>query len=190
MKISVKIAVKKATTACFMFFFSLTLFSQHFSIIADLGCGQASGEFDDQRFAYSSEMGVGFETPSGIIAFSAMFKSESYSFHEEIDLMVFSLPLRCELSPKVNPKPYVGISLAPSYPTQIVIKRYFFLTGGINGGVSYDFKSLTTFVQFEYLADLTGYSRSDDFLPAYQVDKYYLNRYYISFGVKVRFQND
>jgi hypothetical protein len=190
MKSLIKITVRKATLTFLMVLISLALFSQHFSIMADLGCGQAWGEFDDQRFAYSSEMGVGFETPSEIIAFSALFKSESYNFHEEMDLMVFSLPLSCKIYPKINPRPYFSLSLAPSYPTQRLIERYFFLTGGMSAGVSYDFKSLTTFAQFEYLADLTGYNRSDDFLPADEVDKYYLNRYYISFGVKVRLQND
>jgi hypothetical protein len=161
-------------------------FSQHFSVLSYFGAGQASGEFDSKKFAFTSEIGCNYETKSEIISFSAALKSESYNFNEEVDLMVFSLPLGCEVHPRTNPKPYFGISLATSYPTQQLLKRYFFLTGGLTGGIAYDFRRLTTFAQFEYLADMTGYNRSDDTLPASQVDKYYLNRYYVSLGVKIR----
>jgi hypothetical protein len=165
-------------------------FAQQFYILADLGGGQATGEFDHHKFAFTTDMGVGYETKSHIVAVTAKIKTESYNFNEESDLMVFSLPIGCEIHPRINPKPYFGLSLAPSYPTQWLINRYFFLTSGLNGGISYDFKRLTTFVQYEYLADLTGYNRSDDYLPANEVDKYYLYRYYFTMGFRVRLQND
>lgn len=163
-----------------------SVISQHFHLISYFGAGQGSGEIDYKRFAITSGTGIGYETKSNLFSFSAMLKSESFAFHQEINFMVFSLPLGCEIHPRINPRPYAGFSIAPSYPTQFVVTRYFFLTGGLHGGISFDFKKLTTFAQFEYLADLTGYGRSDDFLPASQVDKYYLNRYNVSLGVKVR----
>lgn len=113
-------------------------------------------------------------------------KSEFYNFYEEADLMVFSLPLGCEIHTRTNPKPCLGVSIAPSYPTQWLVNRYFFLTGGLTGGLAYDFKRLTTFAQFEYLADLTGYDRIKWHTTVYEVKKHYLNRYYVSLGVKVR----
>jgi hypothetical protein len=158
---------------------STSVFSQHFNILAYFGAGQASGGFDSKEFAFTSQIGASYETKSEIIAFSAAIKSEFYNFYEEVDLMVFSVPLGCEIHPRTNPKPYLGVSIAPSYPTQWLVNRYFFLTGGLTGGLAFDFKKLTTFAQFEYLADLTGYS-------ADETNKYYLNRYYVSLGVKVR----
>lgn len=181
-----KILVRKMILLISLVLSYNSVISQHFHLISYFGAGQASGEFDSRRFAFTSGIGIGYETKSEIFSFSATLKSESYNFYEEIDLMVFSIPLSCEVHPWINPKPYFGFSIAPSYPTQRIITRYFFLTGGLHGGISFDFKKLTTFAQFEYLADLTGYGRSDDFLPASQVDKYYLNRYYVSLGVKVR----
>jgi hypothetical protein len=155
------------------------LFSQQFSVVSYFGAGQASGGSDSKEFAFTSQIGASYETKSEIIAFSAAIKSESYNFYEEVDLMVFSMPLGCEIHTRTNPKPYLVVSIAPSYPTQWLIERYFFLTGGLTGGLAFDFKKLTTFAQFEYLADLTGYS-------ADETNKYYLNRYYVSLGIKVR----
>ena len=167
-------------------FNSFSLFAQHFNVMAYFGAGQASGGFDSKEFAFTSQLGFGYETKSEIVSFSAAFKSESYNFYEENDLMVFSLPIGCEIHTRTNPKPYLGVSLAPSYPTQWIIERYFFLTGGLTGGVAYDFKKLTTFAQFEYLAGLTDYTSVEYVVPTYEVEKYYLNRYYISLGIKVQ----
>jgi len=157
-----------------------SLFSQHFNVLAYFGAGQASGGFDSKEFAFTSQLGFGYETKSEIVSFSAAFKSESYNFIEEADLMVFSLPIGCELHPRTNPKPYFGVTIGPSYPTQWIIERYLFLTGGFIGGIAYEFQKLSAFAQFEYLADLTGYERSSS-----ETNKNYLYRYYISIGVKV-----
>ena len=166
--------------------FTPLIYSQHFNVLAYFGAGQASGGFDSKEFAFTSQIGASYETKSEIIAFSAALKSEFYNFYEEVDLMVFSLPLGCEIHPRTNPKPYLGVSIAPSYPTQQLLERYFFLTGGLTGGLAYDFKKLTTFAQFEYLAGLTSYNEIEYTVPTYEVDKYYLNRYYVSLGFKVR----
>lgn len=182
----IKILVRTMVLLTPLVLSSTAVFCQHYHLVSYFGAGQASGEFDSRRFAYTSGIGIGYETKSEFFSFSATFKSESFDFYEEIDLIVFSLPLSCEVHPKINPGPYFGFSIAPSYPTQRLITRYIFLSGGVTGGIVYDFRRFTTFARFEYLVDLTGYERSDDFLPASQVDKYYLNRYYVSLGVKVR----
>jgi hypothetical protein len=78
-------------------FFSSLLFSQHFNVLAYFGAGHASGGFDSKEFAFTSQLGFGYETKSEIVSFSAAFKSESYNFFEEADLMVFSLPIGCEI---------------------------------------------------------------------------------------------
>ncbi len=165
---------------------SSSLFSQHFSLISSFGAGQASGGFDSKEFAFTSQIGASYETKSEIIAFSAAIKCEFYNFYEEVDLMVFSMPLGCEIHTRTNPKPYLVVSIAPSYPTQWLMERYFFLTGGLAGGLAYDLKKLTIFAQFEYLADLTAYNRITWHTMVYEVKKYYLKRYYVSFGIKVR----
>jgi hypothetical protein len=165
---------------------SLSLFSQHFDVLAYFGAGQASGGIDTKEFAFTSQIGTSFETKSEIISVSAALKTEAYNFIEEADLMVFSLPIGCEIHTRTNPKPYFGVSIGPSYPTQWVIERYLFLTGGLTGGVMYNFQKLSAFAQFEYLAGLTKYADVEYGVPSYEVDKYYLDRYYISLGIKVQ----
>jgi hypothetical protein len=186
MNLSLKISFGKLIIIVASVMASSLVFSQQFNVLAYFGAGQASGGFDSKEFAFTSQIGASFETKSEIISFSAALKSEFYNFYEEVDLMVFSLPIGCEIHTRTNPKPYLGVSIAPSYPTQWLIERYFFLTGGLTGGLAYDFKKLTTFAQFEYLAGLTSYNDVEFTVPSYEVEKYYLNRYYISLGLMVR----
>jgi len=163
-------------------------FSQDFLITANMGGGQAMGAYDQQEFAFTCEMGVGYETKSRNVSISGKLKTEAYNFFEEADLMVFSIPVSCEIYPRFNPRPYAGISLIPCYATQWLVERDFFLTGGLSGGLLYEFHRIITFAQFEYLADLTGYSHNQTAIN--DVDRYYLNRYYISFGIKARLQEN
>jgi hypothetical protein len=186
MNSSFEMAFRKTMLILVIFLAYSSVFSQHFNVVACFGAGQASSEIESNVFAFSSQIGASFETKSEIISFSGAIKSEAYNFNGETDLMVFSIPLGCEIYPRINPKPYLGVTLAPSYPTQWLVKRYVFLSGGLTGGIAYDFQKLSAFAQFEYLADLTGYSRSDDYLPASETDKNYLHRYYISLGIKVQ----
>jgi hypothetical protein len=182
---SLKNSFRKLMTILSFVLASSLVFSQQFNVLAYFGAGQASGGFDSKEFAFTSQIGCSYETKSEIISFSAALKSEFYNFYEEVDLMVFSLPLGCEIHTRTNPKPYLGVSIAPSYPTQWLTERYFFLTGGLTGGLAYDFKRLTAFAQFEYLAGLTSYNDIEYTIPTYEVEKYYLNRYYISLGVSI-----
>lgn len=188
MNVPVKILFRILAAAFLLTMSSNTLSSQHFYFMANLGGGQATGEYDHHKFAFTTEMGVGYETRSHVVALSGKLKAESYNFYEEIDLMVFSVPLSCEIYPRFNPRPYAGISIIPGYATQWLVERDFFLSGGLSGGLIYEFPRLTCFAQYEYLADLTGYSHNQTAVQ--NVERYYLNRYYISFGIKARLQRD
>ena len=157
--------------------------AQHFYIAADLGAGQATGEYDLKKFAITSDLGVGYETKSRLISLEAKLKTESFNFGEEWDLMVFSLPISCVFAPRINPRPFGGVSLAPCYATQWLIERDFFLSGGLSGGIIYEFPKLSCYARYEYLADITGYSHNQTAIQ--NVERYHLNRYYISLGVRV-----
>jgi hypothetical protein len=186
MNVSVKILFRMLAAAILLTISGNTLSSQNFYIMADLGGGQATGEYDHHKFAFTTEMGVGYETKSRIIILSGKLKTESYNFYEEIDLMVFSVPITCEIYPRFNPRPYAGISIIPGYATAWLVERDFFLSGGLSGGLIYEFPRLTCFAQYEYLVDLTGYSHNQTAVQ--DVDRYYLDRYYVSIGLKVRLQ--
>lgn len=184
--IKLSIVLIKALIFCNLFLLlSFSLSAQQFYITSGLGFGSASGGFDSPEFAVSYELGAGYEPKIGILSVSASLKVENFQFLEESDLMVFSIPIGAEIYPKWKVKPFAGLALVPSYPTQKLVDREFFLSGAVMGGVKYKFKQLTAFASFEYLADLTGYSYSTN--ANQQKEKYYLNRYYVSIGVNAGF---